>query len=111
MDRRSSSGEVLEELRARAVSMKQQGKTHQEIAQTLNIGHSTSRLYWKLFKEGGQENLELGQRGRPVGARRTLSKRQEKAIQRAITDKTPDQLKMPFALWTRRAIRELIWTR
>ena len=111
MDRRSSSGEVLEELRARAVSMKQQGKTHQEIAQTLNIGHSTSRLYWKLFKEGGQGNLELGQRGRPVGARRTLSKRQEKAIQTAITDKTPDQLKMPFALWTREAIRELIWMR
>lgn len=68
--------------------MKEEGKPHQEIAQTLNIGQSTWRLYWKLFKSGGRENLEHGQRGRPVGARRTVNTRQEKAIQMAITDKT-----------------------
>jgi len=91
--------------------MKQQGKTHAEIAEALDIGHSTSRLYWKLFKAGGRNNLKLCQRGRPVGAKRTLSARQEKAIQTAITDKTPDQLKMPFALWTREAVGELILIR
>ncbi len=35
----------------------------------------------------------------------------EKAIQRIIVDKISDQLKMPFALWTRSAVRELIEAR
>ena len=67
MDRRSSSPEVLEELRERAVSLKKSGRTHHEIASILNIGHSTSRLYWKLYKAGGQAGIKLGKRGRPAG--------------------------------------------
>ena len=47
-------------------------------------------------------------RGPKVGVHRRLSTRQEQAIQRAITDTTPDQLKLPFALWTRVAIAQLI---
>jgi hypothetical protein len=37
-----------------------------------------------------------------------LTPEQEKEIQKKITEKTPDQLKMNFALWTRRAVCELI---
>jgi len=37
-----------------------------------------------------------------------LSKEQEKRIQKAIVDKEPDQLKLPFALWTRIAVQQLI---
>jgi len=37
-----------------------------------------------------------------------LNKEQEKEIQRAIRDKCPDQLKLPFALWTRIAVQQLI---
>lgn len=109
MDRRSSSPEVLAELRERAVSLKKAGKTHQEIASILNIGHSTSRLYWKLYKAGGDEAIKLAKRGRPTGTRCKLDPKQQRKIQRLITDKTPDQLKMPFALWTREAVGELIF--
>lgn len=108
MDRRSSKAEVLFELRHRAVALKQQGKTHAEIAEILDIGESTSRLYWSLFNKGGQKALKLGKRSRPLGEKRRLTGQQERAIQAAITDKTPDQLKMPFALWTREAVGELI---
>ena len=75
MDRRSSSPDVLEELRSRAVALKQEGMTHQQIAQVLNIGQSTSKLYWKLHKGGGDDALKLGKRGRPTGTKRKLSKR------------------------------------
>ncbi len=37
-----------------------------------------------------------------------MTSEQEKDIQKKITEKTPDQLKMNFALWTRRAVCELI---
>jgi transposase len=37
-----------------------------------------------------------------------LDTKQQEKIQSLITDKTPDQLKMPFALWTREAVGELI---
>jgi len=36
---------------------------------------------------------------------------QELAIQRLICDKTPDQYKLTFALWTRQAVQELITIR
>ena len=108
MDRRSSSPEVLHELRERTVALKKQGMTHRQIAEALNIGESTSRLYWKLHKEGGIEALKLKKRGRRKGDQRRLTPRQEKAIQSTIQDKTPDQLKMPFVLWTRAAVGELV---
>ena len=38
----------------------------------------------------------------------TLSEDQERELQRAIKDRCPDQLKLPFALWTRIAVQQLI---
>jgi hypothetical protein len=46
--------------------------------------------------------------GRQTGDGRLLDAAQEAAVQKLITDKTPDQLKMPYALWTRMAVAELI---
>ena len=38
-----------------------------------------------------------------------LTVAQEKEIQRMIIDKTPDQFKLPFVLWDRKAVKELIY--
>lgn len=111
MDRRSSTPEVIRELRDRTVALRLQGVSHLKIATMLNIGESTSRKYWSLYRQGGQSALDLGQRGRPLGSQRRLTARQENNIKKAITDKTPDQLKMPFALWTRYAVGQLIQKR
>jgi hypothetical protein len=43
-----------------------------------------------------------------LGEGRTLTAVQENELRKLITDKMPDQLKLPFALWTRRAVAELI---
>ena len=49
--------------------------------------------------------------GRRVSPRRgkgLLTAEEAGQVRRWIADRTPDQLKLPFALWTSRAVRELI---
>lgn len=52
--------------------------------------------------------MKVGNKGRPRGLYRKLLPHEEREIRRAITDRCPDQLKLPFALWTRQAVQTLI---
>jgi transposase len=68
----------------------------------------TSVFNWcKLYREQGQDGLTPKRPGRPKGGGQ-LSAKQAAKIQRLIRDKNPNQLKFPFALWTREAVRDLI---
>lgn len=49
-----------------------------------------------------------GQRGRPKRVGAKLCAEQEKKIRSLIIEKNPMQLKLDFALWTRRAVKALI---
>jgi transposase len=110
-DTRKLPPEAIQELRHRAVQMKLDGLTHLEVSRNLQVSITAVQNWVNLYRDGGWENLKLRPRGRPTGSNRTLTKRQERAIQRLIVDKTPEQLKMPFALWTRPAIGEMIEAR
>jgi transposase len=110
-DVRKETPEVIYELRVRAVEMKRQGLTHETIADTLDVSMAASRRWWRMYCEDGMRGLVLGRRGRPAGVCRRLSKPQEKVVMKTITGKTPEQLKLPFALWTRPVIRQFIHER
>ncbi|MGC4129371.1 MAG: IS630 family transposase [Bergeyella sp.] len=110
-DVRKERPEVIQELRQRAVELKTQGFTHGAVAGMLNVSVSASRLWWKIYQDGGSSSLTLGQRGRPTGACRVLDQKQEKIVIRAITDKTPEQLKLPFVLWTSPVVQRFIHER
>lgn len=58
-------------------------------------------------RAGGLKALKARRRGRPVGGGR-LSARQATRIRGLVLGKMPDQLKLPFYLWTRAAVAELI---
>jgi transposase len=60
-----------------------------------------------LDRSGGLRALQAKRRGRPRGAGR-LNARQAARIRGLVTGKMPDQLKLPFYLWTRAAVAELI---
>src|SRR5512145_1766510 len=62
----------------------------------------------KAFHVGGWKAVMVDRPSRPVGTGRTLTAEQEREVQRLIRDRTPDQLKMVYALWTRQAVAELI---
>jgi transposase len=107
-DGRKLGAGAQQELRRRAVALRRKGRKHGEIAELLDVSESAVRKWWTLYRRGGGRALRLGQRGRPQGACRSLTPEQEQRVKRMIIDKTPEQLKMPFALWTRQAVQELI---
>jgi transposase len=93
-------------LKTRAKELRKTGKSYQEIADILGI-HLNTVARW-LHPKKGASNDSFKRRGRKQGEQRTLSEDQEKEIRELIRDKTPEQLKLPFMLWTRKAIRDLI---
>lgn len=58
------------------------------------------------YRQGGVRALRAHRRGRPPGG--TLLPWQAAQVVRAVVDRHPDQLKLPFYLWTREAVAELI---
>jgi transposase len=107
-DARTLAPAAQAEKRRIAVGMRKDGVSFVEIGRTLGVHYMTVSKWWDAFQAGGVDALASRKRGPAVGTHRTLTPRQEQAIRRAITDTTPDQLKLPFALWTRAAIVELI---
>ena len=107
-DARSLDQKTQAELRRRAHILHKQGKSRQEIADALGVHLKTIDRWRADFRRDGAVALRPKKRGRKEGCERTLTSEQEKEIQNKITEKTPDQLKMNFALWTRRAVCELI---
>ncbi len=61
----------------------------------------------RLSREGGLKALKQGKRGRRPGGRR-LNGTQAACIRALIVGKMPDQLKLPFYLWTRETVAQLI---
>lgn len=80
------------------------GKTQEEAARLFGVTRQTVGKWVKAYREGGSRNLQAG--GRPQGG--SLEPREAAQIIRAITDHHPDQLKLPFYLWTREAVGVLI---
>ena len=54
------------------------------------------------YKVGGLGALAPKARGRKRGMQRKLDQAQEQTIQRMICEKRPEQLRMRFAVWSRR---------
>jgi len=108
-DARKLTTEQQHLLRIRAVDMVfKNGVTRRKTAKLLGISRSHVNKWCKRFEFGGYEALKLGRRGRRPQEQMALNPHQCAQIKNIITDNTPDQLKMPFVLWERVAIRELI---
>lgn len=111
-DARSLPAAAQEEKRRTAIRLRErEAKTFDEIGSLLGVTRVSVSKWWHRYLTDGMEGLAAQTRGRRVGTQRTLSAAQERAVQRLVTDKTPDQLRMPFALWTRAAIGALIHQR
>ena len=105
-DIRSLSEDAQVLLRQRAVELVKSGKKKVEVAEILGIHRNTAGQWIQKSRKGGPGPLALKPRG--GRKKRNLNKRRENWIRKQIEDKHPEQLKLPFVLWTREAIQALI---
>lgn len=106
-DARSFTTETKEVLRFRTVEAVLSGMTQVQASHNFGVARGTVARWMKMYRSGGKRALKAHKQGRPKGASR-LNGWQTSLVVRAIKDRTPDQLKMPFALWTREAVQILI---
>jgi len=107
-DGRCESNDVLDALRVRAVHARELGYAVVDIAAILGVREETVSRWCSRYERGGEEALPGDRTGRPIGSGRLLDREQEQRIQEAIETKTPVELEIPSALWTRPAVQELI---
>ncbi len=103
-DSRALSPEAQAHLRRQAVEAVAAGRTQREVAAVLGVTHQAVSRWVVAYRREGEAVFEAGKRGRPRGAGRRLKPWQMAQVAKAIRDKTPDQLKLPFYLWTREAV-------
>ena len=94
--------------RERAISLIKSGKPKGEVAEILGVQAGTISAWWKNYQSSGKKGLVAKKRGVKSEDKKLLSKEHELAIQKMIVDKMPEQLKLDFALWTRKAVKELV---
>ena len=107
-DMRSLPRPARHERRVQVIRLRKAGHTLEEIAQLTGLSKTGVFNICKRHEQHGADALQDAPGGRQLGDKRLLSAEQEARVQKLIMDKTPDQLKMPYALWTRQAVAQLI---
>ena len=105
-DARSLPAKAQEDLRRRVVKAVNGGMSQSEAARVFGVCRYSVNLWVHKHRRGGAAALKARKQGRPPQPR-LRAKEAEKAV-RLITDRCPDQLKLPFALWTREAVQRLL---
>ena len=104
LDFRTLSEEERYTFRKQGIALIKSGKKQKEVATFFGTRTNTVSNWVKLYKAQGLKGLKEQTRGRKSEDLKLLSKEQEKGIQKMITDTMPDQLKLSFSLWTRKAV-------
>jgi transposase len=108
-DTRRLSPDAQEALRFRVVRALRSGMKKSTAARTFGVSRTAIDRWLKLVELGNITSLKSKKRGRPKGTR--LAPHEAATTVRLITDRCPDQLKLPFALWTRAAVQQLLTER
>ena len=105
-DARRLNFAVQEQLRREVVAAIAGGMKRGEAARQFGVSRTAVWKWWRRYEEGGEKALKQKPRGRP--RKLSLAPWQCAQVVRAISDRCPDQLKLPFYLWTRAAVGQLI---
>src|ERR687893_843212 len=111
VDMRKLPAAAQEERRRQVIGLRQAGQTYAAIAAQVGLSQTGVFDICRRFAERGAAGLRSGPRGPEPGYGRFLDAGQEAEARDLIRRHTPDELDLPFALWSRAAVRELILRR
>src|SRR5215218_3362193 len=111
VDMRKLPAAAQEERRRQVVGLRRAGQTYDAIAAQVGLTRTGVFNICQRFAERGAAGLKGGPRGPEPGTGRLLEAAQEAEARDLICRRTPDELDLPFALWSRAAMGELIWRR
>lgn len=94
-------------IRRRLVAAVGKGRSIADAARAFGVGYTAAHGWCKAHRNGGAKALSSRKRGRKLGEKRRLTAKQEARLRQWVIDTTPEQLKLPFMLWERRAVQEL----
>lgn len=106
VDARSLSPKAQERIRQLAVKAVLDGKKQVEVAKLYGVTRRAISNWLKAYRNAGFQALKAKPKGRPKGG--SLLPWQAAQIAKAVVDHHPEQLKLPFYLWTREAVTLLI---
>jgi transposase len=105
-DARKLSPAAQEELRANALSAWRDGHSISNVARLFDVSRQAIYQWIERYEREGAAGLKARKRGRRPHPK--LAPHQAATIVRMISDRHPEQLKLPFCLWTREAVQQLI---
>lgn len=105
-DFRTLDDTIRSSYRKKAIGLIKKGVKKGEIAILFGVNKNTVSNWCKQYQATG--SFKSKKKGVKSEDKKLLSLAQEKAIQLMIIDKMPDQLKLEYALWTRKAVKELV---
>ena len=108
VDMRKLSAAAQEERRRQVVGLRESGLTYEAIAAQVGLTRTGVFNICRRFAEQGRAGLASRPRGPAPGTGRFLAPEQEAQVRAEISQHTPDELGLPFALWSRAAVRMLI---
>ncbi len=94
--------------RKRAMSLIKSGEKKKYVALIMGVRPSTVSDGVAIDNTEGLKGLRDTKRGAKSEDKKLLNSKQELDIQNMIIDTMPDQLKLSYSLWTRKAVKELI---
>jgi len=99
---------ALDVLRLRAIHGIESGYSQVELAKLLGVRNETISRWWIAYQADGIDSLPGNRTGRPQGSGRALDDARAKTIRDTLDASLPEELGLEHAMWTRRAVGDLI---
>jgi transposase len=107
MQKKRGNKDVQEAVRLKVSSyLKKELGTQGQAAEIFGLSLRSVNRIWSNYKTKGSRGLVNKKRG--VQGGKKINGKESAEIRRLIKDKMPDQLRLPFGLWTREAVQQLI---